>query len=461
MNLIQAMQNKTYTENGMPTGKSSGSKVLDFFYKAPASNDFSAMTNLFIEAYNEDHVLATKALFYLRDIRGGQGRREMFRKIFQYLCIWHPSLACQIYEYIPEYGRWDDLLVGLNSMIEEVIGNMILWHIGTGNNLAAKWMPRDNKAGKANAIRLQKLWNMTPKQYRKFLVEHTNVVENQMCLKNWQKIIYEHVPSKAMLKYHKAFGRNDEDRLIEYLSLVNAGKKKINAGTIYPHEIVHKILYEYDGENKTYQALWNNLPNFVKESNFIPVCDVSESMEGTPMGISIALGMYLSERNIGPFKDAFITFSEKPRLEYLQGDLFSKLDALYSADWGYNTNLEAVFNLILEAAATNYVKPEDMPKNILIISDMQFDRCTKLPSNSAMQMIQYMYISNGYAVPNIIFWNVRDSNGVPVSMHESGAALISGYSPSIMQYLGLDEITPYSVMLKTLNSKRYERIKVE
>jgi hypothetical protein len=248
-------------------------------------------------------------------------------------------------------------------------------------------------------------------------------------------------------------------RFAEYLGAVKKGEKKIHAGAIFPSDIVAAY---WAGENDdVLEEQWKALPNYVPEGqSFIPVCDVSGSMNGMPMYVSVALGIYLSERNVGPFKDGFITFSGRPTLQHLHGDLRSRIIQLARADWDMNTNLEAVFKLILDQGKKNGVAEEDMPENILIISDMQFDQCVNRPSDNAFEMIKRMYNEAGYHLPNVVFWNVRTSSGVPVKIDQSGAALVSGYSPSVMQSVLGGEMNPINVVMRVLESDRYIPVQV-
>ncbi len=450
------------TENGMPTHSTSSNYILDMFFKMGGSRGMSEadIINMFERALNENSLLTTKALFYNRDIREGQGERRSFRVMFRHLCNYHTDIAKRNLHLVPVFGRWDDLLVSYDTPVWEYTSDLILSALKSGDKLCAKWMPRENKKNGNIAKDLAYIWGLSPKKYRTLLSGNTEVVESLMCSGVWELIDYNKVPSVAISKYRGAFYKHDDIGFpvwIESLSKPESGNK-IHAGAIFPHDIVAKIM-DYRNSLSDRNMLneqWKALPDFVKDgTSFIPVCDVSGSMNGIPMAVSIALGIYLSERNKSIFKNGFITFSGRPTLQILSGDLFSRVSQLSRSQWEMNTNLEAVFNLILKKAIENHLEDSDLPKNILILSDMQFDACTKNNDDSVMDMIKRKYNRYGYTVPGVIFWNLRTSSGVPVKSTESGVALVSGFSPSVMTNILGGEFTPMSIMLKTLNSERY------
>jgi hypothetical protein len=466
--LVSALKEETtttLTENLMPTYTTSLNSNLDWFFRAGALRKQSNGTilNLFTSAFVEDKLLATKILFYMRDVRGGQGERRLFRVVLNHIAEQYPDILIKNIDNIGFYGRWDDLLNLLeNNALSLKVKTAIIKYVISQydnknvNGLLAKWTPR--KGVIFNTLRNN--LNLTPKKFRKKLVKLTDVVETKMCKNKWNDINYEHVPSYAMKKYSKAFYKHDEIGFSEYRDQVKSGEKKINAGVLYPHDLVRSIM---NGDNKTAELQWENLPDYIGNSgeSFIPVCDVSGSMSGLPMEVSISLGIYLSERNKSSFKDAFITFSESPQLQVLRGNLTQRINQLEHADWGMNTNLEKVFKLILDTAKKNKLKQSDMPTKILIISDMEFDSCVQDGSYTAFEMITRMYKEAKYKLPQVVFWNVdsRQSN-VPVRMNDQGVALVSGFSPSIMTNLLDGQLDPMKVMLKTVNSERYNRILV-
>jgi hypothetical protein len=327
-------------------------------------------------------------------------------------------------------------------------------------------MPR--KGIIANGLR--KLFKFTPKQYRKMLVELTNVVETKMCARDWKAIDYSKLPSLASSRYQKSFKRNDWVRYEEYKTALVDGTAKVNAGAVYPYDIIKSM--NVGGDDVVNNKQWESLPNWMESSNerILPVVDVSGSMHcevgGNPnltcMDIAISLGMYISERNLGNFKDAFITFSENPELQYLSGSLKERIAQLRSADWGMSTNLEKVFNLILTQAKNNNITEEFMPTKILILSDMQFNQANRRDNLGAQSMIEEMYSEAGYKVPDIIYWNLNAKGGnFPVEFDKNGTALVSGFSPSILKsILGGKNMTPESILMETINDIRYSLVTI-
>ena len=291
-----------------------------------------------------------------------------------------------------------------------------------------------------------------------------------MCAKKFEDIDYEKVPSVAMSRYLKAFYKNDPLRFDDFKNRLTEGTAKVNAGALYPYDVTKSILF--DGDVKVAEAQWDSLPNYLEgnEQRILPVVDTSGSMR-CPVGrnanlecidVSVSLGLYISERNEGPFKDAFITFSENPTLQYLKGTLTERLASLNSADWGYNTNLEKVFQVVLEQALKNQVSPDEMPTDILILSDMQFDEAIQDSDYTAYAMAKHMYEESGYELPNIIFWNLHSyETQCPVSFDQKGTALISGFSPAILtSVLSGTEFTPESIMMDTIGSGRYAAVTI-
>ena len=466
-NLVEATLTKnSKTANGMTTNSTSLNKCLDLFFIAGASRTMSEkdIIKMFSGAIAENSNIALKILFWARDVRGGAGERRFFRTCMLWLSENYPELSQKVTEHIPEFGRWDDIFYGDT---DKAITS-ILWALGSANALCAKWMPRKGPV----AEQLRKAMGMSPKEYRKTLVALTNVVESRMCKRQWKKIGYSKVPSIAFSRYRNAFWKNDGDRFAEFLTDVKKGKQKINAGAIFPHDIIRPYL---DMSHKSDDAIteqWNALPNYMEGStdNILPVCDVSGSMTGLPMEVSISLGIYISERNEGAFKNAFITFSERPQMEYLEGDVWERTRQLSMADWGMSTNIEATFDLVLDSAVRDNVPQSQMPTKLLIISDMEFNHATAICRRwdgesdwnpTAMEMMKTKYDNAGYEMPGIVFWNVNGRMGnVPTKADTENTALVSGFSPAILtSVLGGELPTPLEVMFKTLNNERYECIK--
>ena len=478
MDFLTALQtNDMKTENGMPTHSTSGNYLLDYFFKmgAPRSIKEDELISLFIGALSVNRDLALKALFYNRDCRGGQGERHSFRVVFHWLANYYPEVASELIEYIPVYGRWDDVLVCYKTPIQDTAFDFIKYHLLKGDKLCAKWMPREGKKLNSIAKELMNYIGLSPKSYRKLLSNSTDVVENKMCRKEWGEINYNHVPSQAMQKYKRAFSRNDGDRFGVWINSLTKedSSNKVNSSQLFPYDIVKSILQKGGYSNGLtredvllYDAQWKGLKDYRFDLNrMIAVSDVSGSMNNPdriPMSASISLGIYLSERNIGPFKDCFITFSNRPKLVRVTGNnIVEKVYNVSRANWEMNTDLEAVFDLILLNSVKYNVRKSDMPNTIIILSDMQFDRCVTDVDSNALHMIRDKYNQSGYSMPNIIFWNLDSKGGVPVKFNDNGVALVSGYSPSILQAIMDGDIDPIRIMMNMLTSERYSLVKVK
>ena len=461
-------QNVTLTDNGMVTNPTSLNKCVDLFFSIGSMRGKSKdkVVNLFNEAYNENPLVASKILFWVRDVRGGAGERDVFRNVISFLTTNSPQTVRKNIGLIPEFGRWDDVLVLLGTELEDDMFSLIKTALSNGDGLCAKWMPRKGVV----ANKLRKLFRTTPKQYRKMLVGLTNVVESKMCARDWESIEYSKLPSLAASRYQKSFNQNDNERYNEYKKSLQDGTAKVNAGAVYPYDIVKSM--SMGGDTIVSEKQWESLPNWMEGSveRILPVVDVSGSMGvevgGNPnlscMDVAVSLGMYISERNEGSFKDAFITFSNNPQLQYLTGTLSERLHQLRRADWGMSTDLEAVFNLILHQAKMNNVPEGNMPTKILILSDMQFNQATRRDSFGAQSMIEAMYEEAGYTKPDIIYWNLNAKGGnFPVEFDKNGTALVSGFSPSILKsLLGGKNMTPESIMMDTVNDDRYSVVTV-
>ena len=466
-NLVKATLTKdNQTDNGMATHSTSFNKCLDLFFIAGSSRNMNKtdIEQLFVGAYAENSELALKILFWARDIRGGAGERRFFRICTTWLSDYDPKTMTKLSTLVPEYGRYDDLFYCNKQDAIQIIKNALQ----AGDSLCAKWMPR--KGIFANIIR--KSLGLTPKEYRKLIVNLTNVVEQKLCAKEFDKIEYKKVPSKAFAKYHRAFTKNDESRFTAFLSDVKEGKEKINAGAIFPHDIIRPYLHGEESSDAITEQ-WNALPNYMEGSNerLLPVCDTSGSMDGTPLEVSVSLGLYISERNEGIFKDAFVTFSQYPKMQYLKGNVYERTKQLSRADWDMNTNIEATFKMLLNNAVSMDLDEEEMPTKLLIISDMEFDAA--IDSNSgwseehtpewnstALQLMKDLYNKAGFEMPGVIFWNVNGRSGnVPSKADTENTALVSGFSPSILKSILNGEIEhPEQIMLDTINSERYNPI---
>lgn len=460
---------KTQTQNGATVRKSSGDHVLNLFSKIGSMRDVQpqAKIKMFWDAYNENSELAIRVLLWSRDVLQGAGERETFRQIFQEIAKVQPKVAEKLIPKVPELGRWDDLIALNHTSVNEEAIKFWFDAAKSGNQLAAKWLPREGSKHKQYARHIMRVLGLTPKQYRNILVQNTNVTEQAMCANKWKDIIYSHVPSKAMSVYHKAFQRQDSERFNEFTTKVEKGEVKVNAKALFPHELLNKVGNQPANQERILEAQWQALPNFVKEGyNILPMCDVSGSMGcygGLPLQVSLGLGAYIAERNTSAFKDLVLTFSESPTWVTLTGSLAQRKYQLARAPWGNNTDLGKAFMSILDMGVKNKVPQEDMPNMILVITDGQFDRMVigKSENQVVTKQIKHAYKQAGYEVPKIVFWNVNatlNMNQSITKQHEENVCEVSGFSPAILTAIldnDLEQFTPFNVMLKTIMKDRY------
>lgn len=474
--------NWTRTENGALTYKSTMDAVLDLYYHAGGMRGKNII-DLFSKAYREDALLAVKTAFYVRNIRqGGQGERELFKQMLRWLIKNRSAVFNAIAPIVPIYGRWDDLLEFVDSkVVVDMVREQILEDIEStdSTSLLAKWMPSANASSRSTkklARRWIKALSIDEPTYRKVLAslrKRINIVETAMSSGDWSSIDYSRVPSRASLIYRKAFGKRDGDRYGAYLAAVEKGEAKINANTLYPYDLVTKYtqmnayrsMYGSDTD-ATVEALWKALPNYAdNDENMLVVSDVSSSMyQGKPQAIdiSVSLAIYAAERNHGPFAHNFITFSAQPRLITLStgASLFDKVKEVFAAGVGYDTNLQAVFSMLLRVAKENNVAQADMPAKIVVISDMEFNSPDRFGKISNYDAIKRQYSNAGYAMPVVVFWNVNSrAPQAPATATQEGVLLVSGASASnFMHIAGAKATTPLELMLEVINSDRYAAV---
>lgn len=495
-NSMVSLNNTTVTENGDKAYKSTLNPLMDFMFKACTMRDSEEkdIVNLFSRALAENDIYAIRLAFYARDIRGGQGERRVFRICMTYLALTKPELFKQVISFIPEYGRWDDLVFLYMTLLKTDLVNDILPIIrdqltedikncltNKPVSLLAKWLPSENASSKETiyaAKVLAQALNFSNRDYRKTLSKlrkYLDVTEVKLSSKNVQDINYNTVPSKAMQRYRSAFLRNDNKRYQEYLNALSNPEEhpevKVNAATLYPFDVIKELNicgYYYDKPTKEAiqlaNAQWNALPDFFagKHDNALVVADVSGSMTGTPMNVCLGLAMYIAERNKGMFKDKFITFSVAPELQDIVGKtIYEKAINLSKAEWDGNTDVDAVFKLIYDAAISNHLSQDELPNTLYIISDMQFDCCNGGEDVSVFEKWTQKFEEAGYKLPLICFWNVSEygNDNVPITVKDTGAIVCSGYSPSIVKYIMETDITDTMKLVENIvNSPRYKVI---
>lgn len=469
----------TRTENGAVALKTTGDACLDLFSTVGSLReaDESRIQTLFAEAYREDALFATKIVFYARDIRGGLGERKTFRTLLRYMAEKHPESLRNNLDLIGVYGRYDDLYCLINTPLEDDMWAAMkkqfeedLKNLQEGNavSLLAKWIKTADASSEATRklgiLTAQKLgypvYNF--KRIVRSMRKKIGVVEALMSADRWEEIKYSEVPGRAMMIYRKAFRKHDEDRFQSFIDKAAAGEEKIHSGTLFPYDIVEKILYQRES-SQVLEAQWNQLPNYVEEgTNAIVMADVSGSMMGRPMAASIGLAIYFAERNKGAYHNMFMTFSAQPEVVLLKGEtLEQKISNTHRAAWGMNTDLKAAFDKVLDIAVKNDVPEEEMPKSIIVISDMEIDQCGNRDW-SFYDKMAHKFTKYGYHIPNIIFWNVNSRNDVfHADASRKGVQLCSGQSvTTFQQLLGCIGCTPIEMMEKVINSERYECITI-
>lgn len=502
MNALKEETNYNYTWNGALIHASTLNKVFDMFARAGAMRHaiIKECINLFKEAYEENAELALKCLFWNRDVRGGNGERRFFRVCLTWLAKNEPDAVIRNMDYIPLCGRYDDLYCLVDTPAETAMWTYIKDTIAkdmeivtndkTGKkaiSLLAKWLKSQNTSSRASIVlgkKTAKALGMTARQYRKtlsLLRKRINVLETLMSSNQWEAIDFSGIPSKAGFMYRNAFRKHQEERYTEFITNKNS---KVNANTLYPYEAVaaavklnHNNNYWWredevkidEVERAAVNKYWDNLYNYFEGKTLDALCvvDTSGSMWGTeasaPINVAISLGLYCAERAQGPFHNHYISFSSSPQLIETAGiDFVDKVDRIYRTNLCENTNIEATFDLLLNTAIKHNVKPEDMMKKIIIISDMQFDAMTcgsvrKKGTTVVMDEIKNCWEEAGYKLPNIIYWNVNAVNPTFPQLGE-GISYVSGFSPAIFECIMSDK-DGINLMLDTLGKDKYKGIK--
>jgi hypothetical protein len=495
---MKSEMNYGLTENGAIKHTTTGNDLLDMFAQGGAyrSRSDEDCIVLFKKAFAENPAYALKCLFYLYDVRGGQGERRFFKVCFNWLIQNHLNAAKRNLKYIPEYGRWDMLYKvtwqtslwndAINLIKEQLALDMTSFSAGdkTGISLLAKWMPSENTSSKETqryAKTIREVLGMTSRQYRKTLSvlrERIKVLERLMSANRWNEIEFDQIPSKAGLKYRNAFARRDMIAK-KYEEFAKSKDTKVNAKTLYPYEVVHQARYcnakMDDPDRLMINKYWDNLTDYFKDATLdaMCVCDTSGSMTWSgnnniqPLDIAISLSLYCADKARGLFHGHYISFASRPQLIRTEGaDFVDKVYRIYRTNLCDNTNIEATFDLILNMLTSGKCKYEDIPKTLLIISDMEFDQARGVSyysRNSSsnvktlMESIKAKWNRYGYKMPNLVFWNVAARNdNIPMSVQD-GVMFVSGASPVILKQV-LTNKSAYDLMYDVLDQKRYEPI---
>ncbi|WP_077390501.1 DUF2828 family protein [Mobilibacterium timonense] len=493
---LQQEANIAFTENGAVSNGTTGSWCLDLFATIGAlrREPDEEIILRFFRAYAEDPDLAMKTVFFARDIRGGLGERRVFRIILNWLGKNKPETVRRNLERIPEYGRYDDLLALFGTPCEKDVLELIrrlfekdMDCLGKGGrvSLLGKWLPSVNASSMETVMKARKIaryMGMSDAAYRKSLTRlrrQIDIIENHLREKDYS-FDYSKQPSRAMFKYRKAFLRNDGNRYMNFLEQVESGEAGLHAGNVAPYELVapylsddvysrgkdaHSFMRDISPEEAAaLNATWAAMPDFGGDENALAIIDTSGSMyfesRPLPAAVALSLGLCFAEHNEGIFRDCFIEFSARPQLIMLKGETFAdRLRYAASFNTVADTDLEAVFQLILDAAVKNHVSQKELPSRLIIISDMEFNCCVENASETNFQNAKRRFAEAGYKLPEIVFWNVASRNRQqPVSKNEQGVTLVSGTTPRLFDMVAGGNISPYEFMMETLNNPRYSAI---
>ena len=499
MDSLKKVTNFTTTENGATAHKSTLRKVYDMFalggaYRQRSDEDCIL---LFKNALEEDEVLAIKCLFYLRDVRGGQGERRFFRVCYNWLAKYHTDIARRNLINIAEYGRYDDLYCVINTPLEKEMFELIAAQLKAdleslktsefeGVSLLAKWLKSEN----ASSAETKKLANktrvalkLTHKAYRQLLSalrKRSNVLERLMSNGEWDKIEYSKIPSKAGFIYRNAFAKRDAERYKEFISNKDT---KVNASAMYPYDMVKavtdKLSHNYwdrdsqieisEEERDAINKYWANKKDYLQGVNkkILGMIDTSGSMSSNyyggvkPIDVAISIGMYTAEGLTGPFANHYISFASRPQLIEIEGiDFVDKVRRIYNQNLVDNTNLKAAFDLVKRIALTPGVDRDSLPDTIVVVSDMEIDTGSywrnSYEQKTDMENMRDEWTALGLTMPNLVYWNVNARNNIILDGDD--ATYVSGCSPVIFESI-LTGKSGWDLCYDKLMSDRYKQVK--
>ena len=511
MNGLANATNFTYTENGAIKRNTTMNALLDMFalgaaYRTRSEEDCIL---LFKNAYDEDPLHALRCLFYLRDIRGGQGERRFFRTCMKWLVSYDIEAARRNLRHIPVYGRWDDLYIFVGTALEKemfafIKEQLVLDVQSKTPSLLAKWLPSENTSSHQTRVlgnSTRAALNMSHKQYRKtlsILRERINVLERLMSAGKWDEIEFDKIPSRAGLIYRNAFARHDVERMKaskevqSYADFAKDTTKTVNTDANYPYQCVAEALKLFrsgsyysmrqlppigDTQRNIVNKYWDNMKDYFDGAVFngLAVVDTSGSMvddrADAPINVAISLGLYCAERAKGPFAGHYVSFASRPQLIKTEGvDFCDKVQRIYRTNLVDNTNIEATFDLLLNTAIANHCSQDEIPQNLIIISDMEFDaaradysswRDNEYTRNektrTLMENIALKWRNAGYQMPILTYWNVNArNNNIPMEV-KNGIMFVSGMSPSIFRQV-LENKNAFDLMIETIDNERYQII---
>lgn len=492
-NAVKTNTNIKLTENGARAYSTTGKALLDLFAQIGALRPRTEkeIADKYAAAFAADPMLATKMLFYAGNVRGGLGERRTFRICLKWLAQNHADIVVKNAALIPHFNRWDSLFVLIGTAAEKEMWKVIADQLNTDMaavaaskgkkaqpiSLLAKWMPTETASSadtRALARKCMTNLGLTPRAYRKVLSalrKHLKVVETSMSAQEWEAIQYAQVPSYAMKNYRKAFAKHDPDGFSAYKTSLVKGKTKVNASTLYPYDLVSQYIRRFGywgmrsaNPDTIIEAQWKALPNYVKgENNILVMADVSGSMSGRPMDTSIGLATFFAQHNKGDYHNLYMTFTDQPHfIELREGaTLVECIAKVMATDMGYNTNLEAAFDYILKHAVNNGVSNDELPKALVVISDMEIDRYMRQNKMDFVDAMKAKFARYNYTLPKLILWNVEARNDTFLSKQED-VLLVSGQAASTFRELcsNLDGKTAWDLMLETLGNKMYDCITI-
>ena len=489
---LKAATDFKLTENGAIAHSSTGSNLYDLFAFGGAYRNRTVedCLTLFVKAFNENPTYAMKCLFYLRDVRGGQGERRFFREVVKYLAIHQPEVMKRNLQYIPEFGRWDDLYMFVDTPLMMDAFALIKEQLALDvqcktPSLLAKWLKSENTSSDESRMlgNLTRMYlKMSHKQYRKtlsILRERINVLERLMSAGRWDEIEFDKIPSKAGLVYKNAFARRDVIKA-KYEAFAKDTSTKVNAATLYPYEVVRKALDNFnwrqwtstDTDRAMINKYWDNLTDYFNGAtlNALAVVDTSGSMTCSyngsnikPIDVAISLGLYCAQKAQGPFHNHYISFASRPQMiDTTAPDFCQAVYNIYRTNLVDNTNLEAAFGLLLNTAITHHTPQSELPETLIVISDMEIDearygwgRALETPE-ATMETIKRSWAAAGYKCPKLVYWNVNARNNTILDKSVD-VSYVSGCSPVIFEQI-MKGKTGLDLMFDKLNSPRYECI---
>lgn len=501
------------TTNGAVVLKTSGSNIVDLFMLLNRNIDKKLFNSYMKKCWKEDPLRTIAIIFNARDRNKGKKEKKLGNDGMLWLRKYKPeTYKLNILNYINKYGRWKDLLyltfysynmkIPINYELK-IMAEQLKTDINNLNNnkkisLCAKWAPSQNdRLDKKRQITYRLANILFPddkkcrekyrKQYLAPLRKHLKLVESFMCSNRWNEIKYEAVPGVASNRLKKAFMKHDEERYKKFIEDVKSGNKKINTTGLLPHELVkyyldlkEKTSYRYNWFssdedidenpnkekyeiNETIEVMWNKLVEDVKSTGnlegLIPVSDISGSMycnNNIPILVSISLGLLISQCNTGVFNNKIITFSSKPEIFEVKGDtLFDRFNSILKMDAGFDTNFEAVSDLLLSVAKMYRIPQENMIKKIVVLSDMQFNVASTSKDSTIETLHDYIcnkYTTENYIPPDFIYWNLSSyDKSFPIESTKDGTAIISGFSEQLLKaFMKYDKITPELIVFDLL-----------